>query len=273
MRNMESEGATEGYQGYSQKTVVGKEKDLEEYIFFESEYAFRFHFGKWRDWGGKVVDFGGRLGEKTRKIGNVTVVEIDGTARKAMAGMGVQCKERLDSFKDGEIDTIYCSHVLEHLETPLDYLRLFYRKLKPGGRLVMVLPTENQVFEPHGELVDENGHIAVYNAMSAQTCIKRAGFENQGCRIIPFFPFIYIRLFERAGIPRNAKLALMEMNLWIYGWSFARMLAFTANGMCVVLANILFYLWSVALRKNGKKIVNTGEMLLMARKPPVAGAK
>ena len=65
----------------------------------------------------------------------------------------------------------------------------------------------------------------------------------------------------------------MEMNLWIYGWSFARMLAFTANGISVVLANILFYLSAVALRKNGKKIVNTGEMLLMARKPPVAGAK
>jgi len=254
------------YQGYAKKTVVAGGKSLEEYFFFESEYAYRFHFDNRSGWGGVVVDFGGRLGEKTRRIANVSVVEIDEAARRMMKRMGVRCAGGLEDFEDGTVDTIYCSHVLEHLETPMGYLRLFNRKLRAGGTLLMVLPTENQLFEPSGELIDENGHIALYNVMAAQTCLKRAGFENRECRMIPFFPFINIRLVERCGIPRWLKLALIDMNACLYRWSLARMAMFTANTMCAVLANVLFYLSTKILGRNGKKIVNTGEMLLVARK-------
>lgn len=43
-------------------------------------------------------------------------------------------------FKDGEADTIRCSHVLEHLKNPLGAIQEFQRILKPDGRLVLEFP-------------------------------------------------------------------------------------------------------------------------------------
>ena len=42
--------------------------------------------------------------------------------------------------EDGSLDFIFSSHVFEHLPNPLGHLQLWRRKLKPGGRVVAVVP-------------------------------------------------------------------------------------------------------------------------------------
>lgn len=49
----------------------------------------------------------------------------------------------LDRFADGGLDFVFSSHCLEHLALWKDALRLWIRKLKPGGVLFLYLPHES----------------------------------------------------------------------------------------------------------------------------------
>ncbi len=43
-------------------------------------------------------------------------------------------------FKDGEFDALLCTQVLEHVFTPVDFLRELARVLRPGGRMILSVP-------------------------------------------------------------------------------------------------------------------------------------
>lgn len=151
--------------------------DINKYTDWQSDYAFNFHFNRRSNWGDCVVDFGGNIGAKTAKILNVTVVEVDKSARKILRQKKIKYKESLDEFEDDSIDTIYCSHVLEHLTNYHDYLDKFHEKLKKGGKLILVLPAENQSFEPNKEDVDSNGHLQTWTFKLIMTSLYNAGFK------------------------------------------------------------------------------------------------
>jgi SAM-dependent methyltransferase len=165
----ETREAHEKYQGYSASEINLEAREIR----FRAEYAYHIHFQKKSDWG-HIIDFGGRLGDRTSLIDDTTVVEIDKTAIAHMKANGRRCTESLDTEENGSADTIYCSHVLEHLEDPLAYLRLFARKLKPNGTLIIVIPYETGGF--NGTEADSNGHLYSWNQVTANTMIERAGF-------------------------------------------------------------------------------------------------
>lgn len=49
----------------------------------------------------------------------------------------------LDNFQDGELDYIFSSHCLEHLERWQEALRLWIRKIKIGGIIFLYLPHDS----------------------------------------------------------------------------------------------------------------------------------
>lgn len=55
-------------------------------------------------------------------------------------------------FHDDWFDGILCSHCLEHLENPLVALKEFRRILKPGGYLVLVVPSKFYWSYSHGHI-------------------------------------------------------------------------------------------------------------------------
>lgn len=165
---METKNATKAYQDYSRRMIQEGVSNL------QRDYSFHIHFQGWRTWG-RVLDFGGRIGEKTERIDNVVVIEIDDTARREMKRNGRKCQKRIDTIKNGNVDTIYCSHVLEHLENPLEYLMKFKRKLRQGGNLILVLPYEANGF--NGKATDGNGHLYAWNMITINTLLERAGFR------------------------------------------------------------------------------------------------
>ncbi len=228
----ESKEAINAYQGYAEKEVLNRQQNLAEHIFYTSEFAFRFHFDKQCKQGKTVLDFGGRIGERTRKIENVTVVEIDATARKWMAENGVKCTDSIENFADGTVDTVYCSHVLEHLENPMEYLKTFYSKLGKNGKLILVLPAETQTIEPAKTQIDSNGHLQTWNFMHIATSLDRAGFKDIECRYIVF--------------PSMRSLGKINKDLYLKGndiaWEIAkyrqiRNLIFIANSILRIAGN------------------------------------
>jgi len=67
-------------------------------------------------------------------------------------------------------DTVLCTQVLEHLETPDRALLEFYRVLKPGGHLILTAP---QYWSLHEEPRD----FFRYTSIGLEFLMKKAGFE------------------------------------------------------------------------------------------------
>ena len=65
---------------------------------------------------------------------------------------------RLDALADGSLDYVHSSHCLEHLDRWQDALRLWVRKLKPGGHLFLYLPHEDMKLWNPGSPWVRDGH-------------------------------------------------------------------------------------------------------------------
>lgn len=55
--------------------------------------------------------------------------------------------ETVEGVPDGGLDVIVAADVLEHIEDVEGYMRLFRRKLRPRGHLVVSGPTENIIYK------------------------------------------------------------------------------------------------------------------------------
>lgn len=69
--------------------------------------------------------------------------------------------DRLAGVADASFDAVIASHLIEHLANPLAALQEFERVLRPGGRLVLVVPDRTRTFDsvreptPLAHLIDE----------------------------------------------------------------------------------------------------------------------
>lgn len=79
-------------------------------------------------------------------------------------------------FRDGSLDFLIASHVLEHMPFPLTTLRHWYRTLSPGGILLLKIPDKRYTFDtrrqrtPLQHLIAEDGDPSLFD--------KRAHFED-----------------------------------------------------------------------------------------------
>jgi SAM-dependent methyltransferase len=55
--------------------------------------------------------------------------------------------DRLIPIEDTSFDVVIASHVIEHLANPLRALQEFHRVLRPGGRLVLIVPDRTHTFD------------------------------------------------------------------------------------------------------------------------------
>ena len=66
-------------------------------------------------------------------------------------------------------DLIYCSHVLEHVESDLKLLAAFHKNLCDGGKLLLNVPI-NEVWK-------DPKHVREYSAKSLQQQLEVSGFS------------------------------------------------------------------------------------------------
>jgi SAM-dependent methyltransferase len=82
------------------------------------------------------------------------IPEADVRARKEEAGgddfatldyvMGIEDPHLIP---DGSVNFVVASHVIEHIRNPLRAFEAIYRKLRPGGQFVLVVPDKNRTFD------------------------------------------------------------------------------------------------------------------------------
>jgi SAM-dependent methyltransferase len=134
-----------------------------------------------------VLDFGCAGGAMLaalpgkRKIG----VEINDVARELAAKeYGLEVYRSLDVTPDGVADVIVSNHTLEHLASPFEALRQLRSKLKPTGKLVLVLPIDDWRAQRRWHPNDINRHLYTWSPLNLGNLLDEAGWRPGEMRII-----------------------------------------------------------------------------------------
>ncbi len=114
----------------------------------------------------------------------------------------------LDALTRGELrtlslDTIVCCNVLEHIEDDRTALADMRGVLRPGGRLVLLVPALARLY---GTLDEHLRHFRRYERPELEEKLAQAGFALEECRFINrpgvFGWFVNGRILRRRVLPR-----------------------------------------------------------------------
>lgn len=146
--------------------------------------------------GGRVLDYGcgtgvlfeAALGKATSVVGVDLVLAAAELwrAKRGLAGVTLLSPEA--AFADvepGSVDVVVAAEVLEHIDEPTEVLAFFKRALRPGGKLLVSLPTENALYRFGRKLAGFSGHYHESNAAVVDKRIQAAGFALQSQSSIP----------------------------------------------------------------------------------------
>lgn len=124
-----------------------------------------------------VVDFGcggGFLLSRIRcakKLG----VEINPEARRNALGLGITAYEKIQELPDAWADVIISNNALEHVFAPFDAVQQLFLKVRPGGKVIFVVPCES--FKNPYVPGDINQHLYSWNPMLLGNLFVSAGFK------------------------------------------------------------------------------------------------
>jgi len=137
----------------------------------------------------RLLDFGCGAGDMIVALhpGEAIGVELSAHAREAARSKGLATVERLDEVGDGWADVAISHHALEHVEHPLKELTHLTRKLRRGGRLVVVVPCDVASFPYRAD--DQDLHLYSWSAGNLGNLARSAGLEViEACEIAHKWP-------------------------------------------------------------------------------------
>lgn len=74
-------------------------------------------------------------------------------------------------IKESSLDALRASHVIEHLERPLDALRECRRAVRPGGTIYIEVP------DPSKQMHERDDHLYSWSKDTLKNIVRAAGFE------------------------------------------------------------------------------------------------
>lgn len=98
-------------------------------------------------------------------------------------GLDIVCQdifEYLRGLKEGELDGIFSSHLVEHLtyEKVLELLSLSHRALAPGGAIVLTTPNARSLFSHLEMFYMHFGHVSFYHPNLLCFFFQQTGFSS-----------------------------------------------------------------------------------------------
>lgn len=137
--------------------------------------------------GDDVLEYGGGLGNNLLSVckrARTWMVEPSNIGRELVHNEGITAVSSLSEISNQHFDTILCRHVLEHVDHPLSTLRELLHALKPGGKLILVLPCENMNEFPGEDDIDH--HLYCWNPRTIGNLMTKAGYKVDRIRFEHF---------------------------------------------------------------------------------------
>lgn len=80
---------------------------------------------------------------------------------------------------DNSFQTVFCSHVIEHIDSPLDLLRESKRVLNTNGNLILAVPIEKTFVGlfTEGYFKGHKTHIYGFSIEGIECLLKKAGLQ------------------------------------------------------------------------------------------------
>lgn len=139
----------------------------------------------------KILDVGCGTGETLalfKELGwDVYGLEIDRNAIKIATERGLENVklggyEKIADFPNNYFDSIRLYHVFEHMPDPRHCLQLIYKKLKPGGEVILGTPNANsmlsKIFGKFWVNLDIPRHLFVFSPNTLSRIVRDEGFSR-----------------------------------------------------------------------------------------------
>lgn len=148
--------------------------DDKDYYLFRAKCADLFY---WKYLKGKVLEFGCGLGQNIFLHKNIsTGIDVSDFALEECKKRGIRIGKNIKNIDASSFDSVLCVHTLEHLKNPYETVSDFYRILRPGGGLVIILPfSKNNKPIKHFKS-DVAKHFYNWNFSSINEILEDAGF-------------------------------------------------------------------------------------------------
>ncbi|AEG61042.1 class I SAM-dependent methyltransferase [Desulforamulus ruminis] len=174
----------------------------------------------------KILDAGCGAGGNMvflEKYGSVMGIDISPEMVEHCKKIGLMARResvtRL-SFEDQSFDLVLCLDVLEHLENDQKALEELKRVLRPGGLLLITVPSFSWLWGRHDEL---NQHYRRYDSGELQQILQSAGFQVERSTYFNFFllPPVWLvrklgRMLPAFGGKTDFQFGCGRLNLFFY---------------------------------------------------------
>jgi SAM-dependent methyltransferase len=165
--------------------------------------------------GKTILEIGAGIGNFTfdlAKYGKVWAIDIDSDyihalkkKENAQVKVGFGDIEKGNYFfKSCQFDSIVCLNVLEHIENDKEALKNMHFLLKPGGKLILLVPAHESLYSNFDK---ELGHYRRYTTQSAKQKLLEAGFSSSNVRYLNWVAaagwFWFMKVLRKKRIPEN----------------------------------------------------------------------
>jgi 2-polyprenyl-3-methyl-5-hydroxy-6-metoxy-1,4-benzoquinol methylase len=133
--------------------------------------------------GGLILDIGAGIGTFAKRISDksyhVHCVEPDTEQSKEIEKIGLAVDTSIEKIEDTSFDYIYSLNVLEHIENDKEELKVWVKKLKPGGTILVYVPAFNLLYSSFDKSI---GHYRRYRKDLLVEISKDAGLQIETAR-------------------------------------------------------------------------------------------
>ena len=152
----------------------------------------------------KVLEYGSGVGHLTKRLARDFECYALDTSDYALSQVNKNAPEAktiktMTNINDMSLDAVFALHVMEHIEVPENTFKEFYKKLKPGGLMMYVVPNSDgfghKLKKEEWFGFSDKTHISLFTEKIWKEFTVKSGFKIQKVRgdgmwDVPYMPLI-----------------------------------------------------------------------------------